>query len=386
MAGTPAYFQELAQYVEEQLEDATALIGALAALLGDPETYGLAKGRPLGALEDFIHELLLRDRALGEFIRSPETPVFRILIDGKWAVDWRKHRNPLASEHPSPEFDVCISFAGEDREIAKRIASLVKRNGMKRKVFYDDFEKVTLWGEELTRYLRKIYSEQSKYCIVLFSHAYARRVWTRHEYRAALTRVVREEGAYILPVALDIAAVPEEFSSVGYWAFIAGDERKIAKAIEEKIGEYLQRHYFTIDEMVEIISASRTANAILDGFRAGILDKAATGDHLGAQILTVLALIVGADTDKLDKSVRALIDLVLFAPGVVGDSFEGDSMAVVGTASISRHLGTHGPLLFSVGGWEQYIEPYRISEDDESDPNSDDQQSNSDSADLNRLH
>jgi hypothetical protein len=77
MSSTPTYLPELAQYIEDKLEDSTALIAALAALLGDPETYGSAKGRPLDAFTDFVHELLLRDRALGGFIRDRETCPFR---------------------------------------------------------------------------------------------------------------------------------------------------------------------------------------------------------------------------------------------------------------------------------------------------------------------
>jgi hypothetical protein len=251
---------------------------------------------------------------------------------------------------------------------------------MKRKVFYDDFEQATLWGEELARYLHEIYSEQSKFCVILFSHAYSRKVWTRHEYRAALTRVVQEQGSYVLPVALDVAAIPDEFASVGYWPFNVGDERKIARAVEEKVNDYIGRYYFSVDEMVEIINASRGASAILDGFRAGIQERIAAEDHLGSQILTILALISAADTKHLDKSARALIDLVLYAPGPVGDSFEDDIVKVVGTASVRRCLGVHGPFLFTVKDWEEFIEPYRIN-DDELEPDSENQEASSDGDD-----
>jgi len=286
-----------------------------------------------------------------------------VLIEGKWSADWRGLRKLSTKVHRSPEFDVCISFAGEDREVAKRIASLIKRNGMKRKVFYDDFERATLWGEELARHLHTIYSQQSRFCVILFSQAYSRKVWTLHEYRSALTRVAREQDAYVLPIALDVATIPEEFASVGYWPFNPGDERRIANAVEEKINEYLSQHYVSIEELVEIFNADRAASAILDGFREGIQERVATGDLLDAQIMTVLALISAADIKHLDKSTRALIDLILFSSGAIGDSFEGDSVSIVGDASVRRFLGPHGPFLFSVDAWEPFLERYKISDD-----------------------
>jgi hypothetical protein len=212
-------------------------------------------------------------------------------------------------------------------------------------------------------------------CVILFSQAYIRKVWTRYEYRSALTRVAREQGSYVFPVALDSAAVPEELEGIGYWAFKSGDERKIAKAVEEKINERAGRWYASIEELTEIFNIDIVARALLDGFRAGIEEKKAAGDSVGAHVLTVLALISSADVERVDPSTRALIDLVLFAPGPIGDSFEGEATKIVGTASVHRALGAYGPFFFNEDGWEAYFEPYRhlnderesISEDQESD-------------------
>jgi uncharacterized protein YjbI with pentapeptide repeats len=65
------------------------------------------------------------------------------------------------------EFDIAISFAGEDRQIAKKIASaLVKRDV---RIFYDDYEKVDLWGKNLYDHLSDIYRNKAKYCLILIS-------------------------------------------------------------------------------------------------------------------------------------------------------------------------------------------------------------------------
>ncbi len=127
---------------------------------------------------------------------------------------------------------------------------------------------------------------------------------------------------------------------------------------------------------VEIINVNTSASVLVDGVRAGIRERVAAEDSSGAQVLTVLALIAATDTEHIDPSVRAMIDLVLFAPGPVGDTFEDDSVNVVGTASLRRWLGVDGPFLLSSSGWEEYIEPYKQRRD-ELESQSEDQESDS---------
>ena len=43
-------------------------------------------------------------------------------------------------------YDVAISFAGEDREVAKSIAHLITKQGLR--AFYDEYEKGDLWGKD----------------------------------------------------------------------------------------------------------------------------------------------------------------------------------------------------------------------------------------------
>ena len=43
------------------------------------------------------------------------------------------------------EFDIALSFAGEDREYVDQVANLLRNAGVK--VFYDLFEEANLWGD-----------------------------------------------------------------------------------------------------------------------------------------------------------------------------------------------------------------------------------------------
>ena len=75
--------------------------------------------------------------------------------------------------------DVTLSFAGEDRTLAARIAELCSSTGMT--VLYDDFEKAPLWGKDLAVHADTVYRKNARYCIVGVSQAYVRKTWTRHD-------------------------------------------------------------------------------------------------------------------------------------------------------------------------------------------------------------
>lgn len=56
------------------------------------------------------------------------------------------------------EYDVAVSFAGEDRATAERFAELLKAEGFS--VFYDLWNKVDLWGRDLYTHLAEVYSKK----------------------------------------------------------------------------------------------------------------------------------------------------------------------------------------------------------------------------------
>lgn len=72
------------------------------------------------------------------------------------------------------EFDVALSFAGEDRAHAERLANLLRDSHVR--VFYDEFVKATLWGKDLYQHLETIYKDQAKYCVVFVSESYIKKI------------------------------------------------------------------------------------------------------------------------------------------------------------------------------------------------------------------
>ena len=112
------------------------------------------------------------------------------------------------------EYDVALSFAGEDREHAKELAELLRTNGYK--VFYDKYERTQLWGKDLYRHLSLVYKDKARYCVMFVSEHYAQKLWTNHELRSAQARAFQERKEYILPVRLDNTEIPGIPQTVGY--------------------------------------------------------------------------------------------------------------------------------------------------------------------------
>jgi len=122
------------------------------------------------------------------------------------------------------EYDVAISYAGEDRHVVDPIASRLRL--LKFSVFYDEYEQAALWGEDLQVKLHVLYSKRAKYWLMFVSEAYAKKAWPSHERRAAQERAFNEKGApYILPIRLDASSIPGLPETIGYIDIKLGADR-----------------------------------------------------------------------------------------------------------------------------------------------------------------
>lgn len=144
---------------------------------------------------------------------------------------------PEASGAPpaaQPAYDVALSFAGEQREYVRGVAGVLADVGVA--VFYDDYEKVDLWGKDLYEHLSAVYSRRARYTVMFVSQHYAAKVWPRLERRAAQERALRENDEYILPVRFDDTEVPGLSSNVGYLDARVLAPGDVAGAILVKLG------------------------------------------------------------------------------------------------------------------------------------------------------
>jgi hypothetical protein len=134
----------------------------------------------------------------------------------------------------APTFDVCLSFAGEQRAYVKLVAeALTKR---RYSVFYDEEQVAETWGKDLAEHFDWVYRRGSRACVMFISAEYARKSWTTLERRSALARAV-EEDEYLLPVRFDDTELPGLRPTIGY--VDAGDyaPNSLADLIAEKLGE-----------------------------------------------------------------------------------------------------------------------------------------------------
>ncbi len=131
------------------------------------------------------------------------------------------------------EYDVAVSFAGEDRVTAERFAELLRAEGFS--VFYDSWKKADLWGRNLYQHLAEVYSKKARFCVMFLSAAYAEKAWTRHEMQAAQERAFRENEAYILPVRIDQTAIPGIGDTVAYLDLRRETIEEVAHVAIEKI-------------------------------------------------------------------------------------------------------------------------------------------------------
>ncbi|MFJ4545813.1 toll/interleukin-1 receptor domain-containing protein [Pseudomonas sp. NPDC088885] len=135
-----------------------------------------------------------------------------------------------------PIYDIAISFAGEDRPVAEKLAASLVLAGLN--VFYDEYEQANLWGKDLYVHLSKVYKDDSKYCLMLISEQYAKKQWTNLERRAAQARAFAESSEYILPLRLDDAEIDGILPTIGYLDYRRTQGEQIVEHLVAKVRNY----------------------------------------------------------------------------------------------------------------------------------------------------
>nr|WP_052477570.1 toll/interleukin-1 receptor domain-containing protein [Kibdelosporangium sp. MJ126-NF4]CEL12799.1 hypothetical protein [Kibdelosporangium sp. MJ126-NF4]CTQ98485.1 hypothetical protein [Kibdelosporangium sp. MJ126-NF4] len=219
-------------------------------------------------------------------------------------------------------YDVAISFAGEDRVIAEEIAT--KLLAKQYSVFYDRFEQHTLWGKDLGGHLSDVYSEQSRYCVIVVSHNYANKVWTRLEFSSAMAGAIfgGARDAYVLPLRLDDTKLSGLRPTIGYLDLRVLDVPEVVDLLVRKIGpptDTVAEDTEEADGIDEILSICH--EHIRDGMNAGALKGFAAALHdqvvyvrprkaqqLVAGMIAELDLAERLRRDKSKRGTDALVD------------------------------------------------------------------------------
>lgn len=131
-------------------------------------------------------------------------------------------------------YQAALSFAGEQRQYVEDVARCLQSRGVS--VFCDGFETTQLWGKNGAEALHEAFAQRAAYVVMFVSRSYVAKAWPTHERRSAISRMVREDGEYVLPIRFDDTSVPGLPDDVIYLRADDHTPAELAARIAEKIG------------------------------------------------------------------------------------------------------------------------------------------------------
>ena len=131
------------------------------------------------------------------------------------------------------EYDVALSFAGEDRTYVEETAGILKAAGVN--VFYDKFETAQLWGRNLADHLGEVYGKRSRFVVIFISKYYPMKAWPKHERQSAQARAIRDNEIVLLPARFDDTEIEGMPSSTAYIDLRKTSPQELAELIQEKL-------------------------------------------------------------------------------------------------------------------------------------------------------
>lgn len=131
------------------------------------------------------------------------------------------------------EYDVGLSFAGEDSAVAEEFGTLLINKDIR--VFYDEYQAGDLWGKDVVDHLVNVYARKARYCVMFISQYYPLKKWTEAERTSAQQRAFRDASEYILPIQLDDSEVPGIAETKGYRDLRQHSMESIVNLLEQKL-------------------------------------------------------------------------------------------------------------------------------------------------------
>ncbi len=155
-------------------------------------------------------------------------------------LDWDKLRKECGFRETDRnyEFDFAISFAGENRDLAKLISDQLTL--LDCTVFYDEYYEANYLGHAWSDQFKRIFGESSRLVVCLLDRNHKDKIWPTFERECFIPRV--EERA-VIPIYLDDSVFP------GIPRDIVGITFKIEDGIDE--GRVTDEIVFKLEERLE---------------------------------------------------------------------------------------------------------------------------------------
>jgi hypothetical protein len=210
------------------------------------------------------------------------------------------------------KYDVALSFAGEDRVKARDLAKRLRSKGYQ--VFFDEFEKAALWGDDLTVKLKKVYMEESRFCVIFVSKYYARKPWTNHERQAAMTRAFEERRPYILPLRLDSTDLPGLSNMLGYIDLRSISMSETFTLLTQKLGPPTSKDVAKPRQTSKTKSSTPIRKVLAACYRRAVFSKVSGHENTVAMFrsladcrVTLQKLIVYVEPEERQQLVASII-------------------------------------------------------------------------------
>ena len=118
------------------------------------------------------------------------------------------------SERNIYDFDVAVSFAGEDRELAEDVVNRLRVAGLT--VFCDTDCMPAMWDGELLEDLDQVYCSKARSVIIFVSYPYSKKMWGWRPRRSALACALEQAPSRVLLVRLDSTRLKGLRPTTGY--------------------------------------------------------------------------------------------------------------------------------------------------------------------------
>jgi len=132
------------------------------------------------------------------------------------------------------QYDVVLSCAQEDEEVAGQIAIRLQEKGIT--VYYDKLKEAEKWGKNSVDFDNEIFGNAGKYCIVLLSSHFAKDDMTNLQRQIIQNKAIQQKDEYILPVRIDDTPVAGFLKSVACVSYQKNGADGIALLVSQKLG------------------------------------------------------------------------------------------------------------------------------------------------------
>ena len=155
-------------------------------------------------------------------------------------LDWEDMRKDCGFRDDPHTFDwdFAISFAGENRDLAKSIADLLEI--LDCTVFYDQYYEANYLGTAWSQQFKEIFGTKARYVVCLLDSHHAEKIWPTFEREVFTPRV---EDAAVIPIYLDdtpFVGIPKDIVGIDFKGCDGSNTDLVTDKIVYKLEEKLR--------------------------------------------------------------------------------------------------------------------------------------------------